>query len=441
MRRVLPFSVLFLVAALTGVAHAGSDYAPGSTEWNGLSRLLDVAEQAGCSVVATDTLDWSTLDAHDVLWFVYPRAEVAPHKLKRWLAAGGRAVIADDFGAAAATLEALEIRRGRAPVAGGNPGDGEIYNRNPNLPIARPKLQTELGRAAEALVANHPASFETAIPATYAFTTPGGDGGKSGKTPAALVVEGRVGRGYFVAIADPSVLINNMLELEGNQAFARALVERTCRPHQDRILLLSQTFAAHGDPQANLAAPPESGNPFGRFNQMLTNLNGAAKSTTTDGRALTALAAFGALVALVLFAGAFPARNEIRDRWTRVSRLGVGETPPAWDRHPLPGLPWDYALPTAILREELLERLQAAFGQRLELDELQPQALQAKVNARFGAQAALRAGELWRLLQRIRWRTVDGEVTPSERVARRQLLRMHVLAVELFDALTETVKG
>jgi hypothetical protein len=432
-RRALPSFSVLLVLALAGTAHAGADYAPGSTEWNGLSRLLDVAEQAGCDVKATDTLDWSALDAHDVLWFVYPRALVEPHKLKRWLAAGGRAVIADDFGSAGPALEALEIRRGNQSLAG-----VEKYNHNLSLPVAHARLQTELGlprlhpgdRASETLVANHPSSFDTAIPATFEFA-PG----------AALVVEGRVGKGYFVAIADPSVLINNMLELDGNLAFARALVERTCRAHQDRILLLSPTFAAHGDPQANLASPPESGNPFGRFNQMLTALNGAAKSTTTDGRALTALASFAALLALVLFAGAFPARNEIRDRWTRVSRLGVGEPPPAWERHPLAGLPWDYAQPAAILREELLDRLQAAFGERIELDQLGPQALQAKVNARFGAQAAVRAAELWRMLHRIRWRTVDGEVMPAERVARRQLVRMHTLAVEVFDALTDSVKG
>jgi hypothetical protein len=406
------------------VAQAAPDYAPASTEWNGLAKLFDEARAAGCEIEAAQTLDWSALEGNDVLWFVYPRAPVDAQKLKRWLAAGGRAVIADDFGAAAQALEALDIRRGRVSFQG--TGDDARYNHNPHLPIAHVRFQTDLSRATREIVANHPSSFETATPATWEFQ-PG----------AALVVEGHVAKGYFVAIADPSVLINNMLEIDGNRAFAHALVQHTCRAGQDRIHLYTQTFTQRGEPRSELPPAPETESLYGQFNKKMTGVNGGLKGALVDGRALTLLASALAVIALALFGTVFPARNEIRDRWTRVGRL----LQPAHESdHALAGLPWDYAMPAAIVREEALERLQAALGETLDFDYLGPQALERKVTARLGPVTGARAAELWRILHRVRWRSVDGEIVPDERVARRTLLRMHQLAVALFDSLAENPK-
>src|SRR6185369_6357451 len=109
------------------------------------------------------------------------------------------------------------------------------------------------------LVGNYPASFSTAIPATFSFS-PG----------AALVVEGKIGRGYFVALADPSVLINNMLEIDEQRAFAAALVRRVCNPG-DRVLIFTQTFRSRGEPSD--APPAPEGSQFARFNQMFGEFN------------------------------------------------------------------------------------------------------------------------------------------------------------------------
>ncbi len=409
------------VIALPLAAHAGADYAPGSTEWNGLSRLLDEARANGCEVLARDDLDWSELRARDALWFVYPRVPLEAGKLRQWLATGGRVVIADDFGAAGPALESLEIRRGPRP--NGTSG-AERYHANPELPVARPHLLTELGRAAPRLVGNHPASFATAIPATYEFA-PG----------AALVVEGKIGRGYFVALADPSVLINNMLEIDEQRAFAATLVRRTCSAGQ-RILLFTQTFRSHGEPPD---APAQSleGSPFQRFNQMLSDANSGAASAARDGRALTALASLVALVMLIIAAGAFPARSPIRDRWTR-ARL----TESAWS-----GL-LEHASSAAILREELLERLGAVLDPPPAWGHTGPQALARQIGSSVGPAAAQTAAALWRLLHKIRWRTVEGDwapaqsagwvaMVPVDQVSPRQLAALHRLATDLFTALSE----
>jgi hypothetical protein len=393
-------------------AFAATDYAPGSTEWNGLSRLWEDARAAGCEMRALDELDWSALEGRDVLWFVYPRGVVEAQKLKRFLAAGGRALIADDFGAAAQSLEALGLRRGAAPARA---DDLVRYHENVNLPLARSALSTALGRSTESLVANHPASFATALPATFEF-----------RRGAALVVEGRVGRGSFVALADPSVLINNMLEIDGNRAFARALIAETCRAGIDRITLVTQTFSSRGDPPAQLDDAAGS-SPFDRFNGSLARINASLHAQLAQPPAQVALGALAALIALVAFAGAFPARRVIADRWTRATLpQAEAQLVDGWS------VPWDFAAPVAVVRRETLERLEALIGP-IDFDELGPQALERKVADAVNPEAGRRAAELWRRLHRLRW----GALQPEGFIPRRELDRLHALASQLFSELEQ----
>jgi hypothetical protein len=410
---------LVLALLWAGTARAAGDYAPRSADWNGLSRLVEIAAAAVCTVEPTERLAWDELGARDVLWFVFPRSPVEPHKLKRWLAGGGRVVLADDFGAAADAFAALDIRRARSAV---EVAPAERFQGNPALPVAQPVYDTELARSTAQLVANHPASFESPFAPTFAFSR-----------GQALVIEERLGRGYLVAIADPSVFINNMLQLDGNAAFARALVERTCGAGRDRILLVTQTFSARGEPPAEVGAPDDPRALAPRFNGMLGDLNRWLRAGGDDARMLTVVAVFLALAGAALLAGSFPARQRVDDHWTQARRL-VGETA-GWQ--PLAGLPWDYGLAAALVREEALDRLRAALGGALDFDWTMPQQLAEKVRGACGPQAARLAADLWRLLHRLRWRTVDGETAPDERVSRRQFLKLHELAVPLFEALSE----
>jgi hypothetical protein len=202
----LSLTVLLGAPAPVCAAPETSDYRPDSPAWNGLSRFVAEAQAQGCAVTSADSLDWKALGPRDVLFFIYPQSPVDPEALGEYLAKGGRLLLADDFGAAAPAFAALQLQRTHARLEG-VPRDPA----HPELPVARVGLLTALGRSTPRLVTNHPAAFETVLPATYALS-PG----------QALVVEGRVGPGRFVALADPSVLINNMLELEPNGAFARA---------------------------------------------------------------------------------------------------------------------------------------------------------------------------------------------------------------------------
>lgn len=393
MNRAVAVAVLLASSAARA---AGGDYRLDSREWNGLSRLGEEAEHAGCTLAATDTLDWSALGPRDAVWFVYPRSVVDGGALRRYLEAGGRALVADDFGASDAALAALEIRRLRGDLSG-----VERYDDNAALPVAHQTMATELSIGVPALVANHPAFFSAATPATYSFSA-----------GAALVVEGRLGKGYFVALADPSVLINNMLEIDDDLQFARALVRRTCRPG-DRIVLVTQSFVAKGEPAAELLAAPTD-SPFSRFNRFVESIDEAA-TRAVDGRVLGALATLAAALALVLLARAAPPRGRIDGHWTRATA-------------PVDWAALGAAMAPSLLREEVVSRLSDSLGAAV--TDWTPAELARRVARVHGPEAAVRAEALWRRMRRL-----------GGNVRRRQLASLHESALALFDAMAEPGQG
>jgi hypothetical protein len=408
---------LALAVGPRGAHAAPLDYALDSKEWNGLGRLAEEARAAGCALVARASLDWDALVPTDVLWFVYPRSEIDPVKLRRFLAAGGRAVVADDFGAAAEALASLGVRR----AAEARLGVGVArYLDNPNLPVARAGLGTPLGRSTETLVANHPASFSTVLPPTFAFA-PG----------AALVVEGRLGAGRFVAIADPSMLINNMLELAQNGAFARALVTDTCRSARDRVLLYTGWFRSRGEPPDALRDDPPAP-AVERFNQMVDRLNRGAFDLTVDptGAAVLGIVACAALLLLVL--STFPRADRaypIDGHWTR-ARTARGQT-----ERPAPG--WESGRPPLLLlREEVFERVREALGVA-DVRRRGPREIGRLIEATWGRVAGERATELWRACLELG--DPEGPLPEELEVSRAQLERLHALAAALFLVMDATL--
>lgn len=419
--RVAPLSLLLLAFASSTAWASGADYRLDSHEWNGLSRLADEARLAGCTIEPTDSLDWSALGARDSLWFVYPRTAVDGGKLRRYLEAGGRAVLADDYGASDAALAALEIRRLRSDLDG-----AERYQDNPALPIAKQMLATELSAGTSSIVANHAAFFSAATPATYSFL-PG----------AALVVEGRLGRGYFVAIADPSILINNMLEIDEDLGFARALIKRTCKPGE-RILLVTQSFADRGEPAGELGDDGDSG--WVRFNRMLQLIDETIHTAAGDGRVLGFLGALLAVIALLLWSRVWPERQVIDGGWTRAPAPPDGGWQSLVDRYAQRNVPWSWALPAAALRDEAVTRLSAALGASMtDIAGATPAELGQRVAGKAGKLTGHRASELWRAFGKLGWR--GAKPRTRQWVSRRQLERLHRLATALFDALAREGQG
>ena len=198
-------------------------------------------------------------------------------------------------------------------------------------------------------MANHPAALQTRLPATYAFS-PG----------QALVVEGKVGKGRFVALANPSVLINNMAELPDNQAFARALLAELCvpGPDGDRVHVLTGPFEARSPARLDVSGEGS----LRRANELFATLNQSVEEL---------VASLGPLLSAVLcLAGAALAWTALSRR--RGSRHHDGHfvrADGAFERSAhvlISGLPRDgsgnHALALSMLRAEVMRRLGAHLG-------------------------------------------------------------------------------
>lgn len=177
--------------------------------WNGLSELLEIAAQDG-DTTRLSKVDVSHLSASDGLLIVHPVQPLPTAELAKFMRNGGRVAVADDYGAGGRFLATFGMTLRDV--------EGEpvrALRGNPAWPIASPVAAHALTDGVSALVTNHPrVLYHPTLTPVFELS---GDLG-------AVVLSGAVGGGRLVAIADSSVLINNMLEFEGNRQFARDLV-------------------------------------------------------------------------------------------------------------------------------------------------------------------------------------------------------------------------
>ncbi len=223
--------VALVALALLGASPCAAqdrDFDPDNHEWNGLSELYAIAEATlSAHPVVARELDASTLGPHDAVLLLAPEAGPLAEPLVALMREGGRVVVADDYGASSAILDTFHIER-RAPVLD---ADALRLRGNPQLLVAHAAMQHPLAVGVDALVTNHP---------QVVVHRPTGDGAPLPPifeiSPGeAIVLAGAVGddpveQGRLVVLSDPSVLINNMLEMRGNRRFAENLVSFVARP-------------------------------------------------------------------------------------------------------------------------------------------------------------------------------------------------------------------
>jgi len=226
-----------MLLPLCASAHEG-DFDPGHTGWNGLSELAELAQGMGMAVQIADALDLEAADAQVTTLLLFaPLSAPDPAALLRFLRRGGRVLIADDFALGEPLLAALQIDRSPNPLA----ATDDRYRDNPNLPVARPSSSGPLVDGVDHVVTNHPAYLRSRLPPVLQVASALDAVAVAGELPA-----GKGGAGRFVALSDPSVLINNMLAFPGNLAFARNLLSWLGRPG-GRLVVLSGEFALWGD--------------------------------------------------------------------------------------------------------------------------------------------------------------------------------------------------
>lgn len=230
------------------------DYDPRSPAWNGLLELVQLADEVKVPLVVTDHLQLEEVEAGSAVLLVAPRSVLPRRGLTRFMRGGGRVGLLDDQGSGEGLLRAFRIRRVVAAIDEKTP----IFRDNPNLPIALPGSEHPLTYGVSALVTNHPHVL------VHDHLEPVLTIGPKGQ---ALALSGAVGPGRLVAIADASIVINNMLALEGNRRFAQNLLRYLSGERH------AQVFLAIGEAAiVSMEGEPLTGNPITRLRQRLQQL-------------------------------------------------------------------------------------------------------------------------------------------------------------------------
>ncbi len=281
-------AILLSALAPAGSASAQPDFAPDGSAWNSVSELIRIAQSREITVAIPSRLDIGEVEANDALLILAPQEELPAGALTAFLNAGGRACVADDFGAGDSFLRVFQIGRGEP--------DPEIATRlrgNPALLVARPVGNHRLARGVRALVANHPAVvYHRGLSPIFSL----GEG-------EALVLAGAVSEGRLVVVSDPSVFIDNMLQLRGNHRFAENLVEYLTEVRGGTLYVVgpeTRVVGRFGEPGAD---------------RPLHDLRAALETVASldiPGPALRIAALALAAIAVILALGALPRRSPYR---------------------------------------------------------------------------------------------------------------------------------
>jgi hypothetical protein len=439
--RVVPLALAAALAAAPATARAqkppagggaetdeAADYDTGSGAWNGLGTFQALAHGMGLEVAQERSLEWDDLGRGDILILLYPTSRVDPAHLAAFLHNGGRVLVADDFGKSEEALAGLGILRG----TGVGVRADQFYDGHAYAPVARP-LQADhpLAAGVTALTANHPSVWNATRGAESVFAFEGGD---------SLVAAIETGEGRLVALADPSVLINRMLEFDGNLAFAINLLRYLARPGEsDRLVVMSGDLALLGEPSRLLgeAGPGGVKGALGEFNRWLLGVN-EYLLTQVGMRVLgVAIALVIAVLALVWLPRARQA--PLDGSWTR-ARGGSPEQPGAEvmlaevDRAGRKS----YALPAVILRDSINARLSLVVGHPDPLHGMPTQELYEALESRTGGGAAIASlGAIYPALRALPTRAQAVSPWQAPFVAQREFERLNAAADQLYRSLEE----
>ena len=411
------------------VDEEAADYDVGNGGWNGLSMFAQLAAGDGFEVKAVTSIEWDDLESGDVLVLLYPINYLDPSNVNTFIRRGGHLILGDDFGQGDKPLHRL----GMAREEGVGVGAARYHDDLPFAPIATPRDPDHpLARGVSELVTNHPAIISDASGYDVVFGF--GDG-------EAVVVTGQLGAGSFVMLADPSVLINDMLAFPGNFEFGLNLLRYFAGPgERGRVVMLTGGFEMRGVPTKDFGDDSLKGTTAAKlreFNDWLDELNSyylnAAAMRTLAIAAGLLLAAL-ALLALPLRKGAALDGGWLRARRTFAGGAVIADFHAVLARYDDDRYRGSFLLPAAILRDtveaKLARRLEAATPLALPAGELR-----ALVEHRCGREARMLLDAVHERLRELPTRGQAESEWVGRFVARRDFERLHDDAQRLIRTL------
>jgi hypothetical protein len=197
--------------------------------WNGLSTFDEKAK-----VTPINTFSDLPSDPYRTTLFLVPYEHLSDaeiEQLKLYVSNGGTLAILDDYGYGNQVLSGLNVnmRFSGEPIL-----DPLFDYKNKWLPKISDFDATPLANNVSSIVFNHASSLNETSGATvaayssrFSFIDTNGDGTwdtdePTGSMPVVAYV--KLGQGYVVAVADPSMMINGMIGLDDNRQFLNNII-------------------------------------------------------------------------------------------------------------------------------------------------------------------------------------------------------------------------
>ncbi len=399
-----------------------AEYDPYSQAWNGMASFVGLAEGMGFSVDIRESLEWDTLEAKDILFLVFPLQRVDPAKLAAYVQAGGNVVIADDFGDGKEAMQALGLLRIEVDQA----RSSRFYEGRMYAPIANARGDHPLAREVGDVVTNHPAVMTRIEGAT---TIVGLDDG-------AVVVAGERGFGKYVAVSDPSIFINRMLQFPGNVQLTSNIFNWLDRGNRRarNIVLLRGEREMFGEPPPYIddAKADELGRSISAFNDWLYK----AREWLLTPAAMKTLAALLAATLFLLALIALPVRRgpSIDGAWLRFNRPARRDEPHALVANAEAGSGSNLVL-ACILRDHV-QRLLADLTHKSEPLYTVPESqLVAELSRAKGTTAAVALTRVYRRLRALPSRGQAAAPWSAGHLARREFDTLYRDVAELCRTL------
>jgi hypothetical protein len=388
--------------------------------WNGLATFASLAEGSGLQVLQRQELDWESLDNNDLLILLYPTNHLDPNHVVQFIRSGGRVLIADDFGAGESMFSKLGARRSTIIDA------DEFHNDQLFAPVAHPTGHHDLSRGVLKLTTNHPgavSNLESGMRSVFEFS----DG-------STLVAEGTVGQGHYVILTDPSVLINRMLQFEGNLEFAINLLRfLAVEGSTDRVVILSRSINLSGEPHNQHDDGTWRGGAsvkVSMIDQWLDDLN-RWLFTARSLRIVTVIIA-GLLGILAFITLPTNRQRALDGSWTKPAAESHRSLV---DFYQQAGARTNYLLPAAIERDNVNAALEAALQRVEPLDEFSDTELLNIAHQKLGLNASRALRDLLPRLRNIPQRAQAASHWEPRHLGRVEFDVLHKSAAKLFDQL------
>jgi hypothetical protein len=222
--------IAVLLAVLIWFYPSNTDFKGENPYWNGSREIL-----ADFETVPLFSYDTLPIDGQNIILIVVPYVKfslVELTRLEEFVSSGGKLLLLDDYGFGNDILHHMGLQ---LKFAGKQLMDPLFNYKNINFPRIVDLTTTSATSRVESLVFNHATCLEGVSTdniigrsSYFSFLDENQnsqwDAGEP-KGNMAVMAEYVIGKGEIIVIADPSILINGMLDIEDNRQFLENITE------------------------------------------------------------------------------------------------------------------------------------------------------------------------------------------------------------------------